>query len=74
MALALPSKSTFEKVYILFEEEAVVESSTNSKNKDVSPNLTLESRLERVINVIKDPALWEINDSVREIIARKGFD
>ena len=41
---------------------------------DVSPNLMLESKVGSVINLIKDPVLWEINDSVREIIARKGFD
>lgn len=33
-----------------------------------------DDRMQTTVNQNKDPALWEINDTLREIIARCGFD
>lgn len=61
-----------------FDNEAVEESSIMSMTiEDPSPNPTSSTSNEQVlttVNLNKDPALWEINDTLREIIARSGFD
>nr|CAD7400488.1 unnamed protein product [Timema cristinae] len=68
----------FEKTYIyVFDEEAVEESSISARIEDASQNQTLSNdqvqTSETTVNLNKDPALWENNDTLREIIARYGF-
>lgn len=59
----------------VFDEEAVEESSINIKIEDASQNQTLSNaQVQATANINKDPAVWEINDTLREIIARYGFD
>lgn len=69
-------QSSFEKTDIyVFDEEAVEESSISIKIEDASQNQTLSNdQVQTTVNLNKDPALWEINDTLREIIARYGFD
>ncbi|GBP48576.1 hypothetical protein EVAR_38552_1 [Eumeta japonica] len=62
-----------------FDNEAVEESSISMSMtiEDPSPNPTSSTSNEQVlttVNLNKDPALWEINDTLRRIIARSGFD
>lgn len=71
-------QSAFEKTDDYdFDNEAVEESSISITIEDPSPNPTSSTSNDQVlttVNLNKDPALWEINDTLREIIARSGFD
>ena len=58
-----------------FEEEVVEESSISTTIEDAFQHqIVSNDQLHIIVNLNKDPASWEINDNLREIIARDGFD
>lgn len=71
-------QSAFEKTDMyVFDKEAVEESSICITVEDASQYHTSSTRNDQVqttVSLNKDPALWEINNTLREIIARYGFD
>nr|CAD7429068.1 unnamed protein product [Timema monikensis] len=74
-------QSIFEKTDIyVFDEEVAEESSISIKIEDASQIQMLSNdqvqTSETTVNINKDPALWEINDTLREIItsAVSGVD
>ncbi|KAF2905479.1 hypothetical protein ILUMI_00699 [Ignelater luminosus] len=64
-------QSTFEKTDIyVFDKKAVEESSISITVEDASQNQTLSNyQVQTTVNLNKDPALWEINDTLKD-----GFD
>lgn len=69
-------QSTFEKTDIyVYDREAIEESSISITTEDASQNQTSSNdQVQTTVNLNKDPALWKINDTLRETIARYGFD
>lgn len=75
----LPIKhSDFEKTDLyVFDREAKEESSISLTIDDMSQNQTSSTsnvEIQSTTSLNKDPALWEINDNLREVIARYGFN
>jgi hypothetical protein len=71
-------QSAFEKTDMyVFDKEAAEESSISITIEDASlyhMSSTSNDQVQTTVNLNKDPALWKINDTLREIIARYGFD
>ncbi|CAH2003206.1 unnamed protein product [Acanthoscelides obtectus] len=71
-------QSAFEKTDMyVFDKEAVEETSISITTEDAyqyHTSSTSNDQVQTTVNLNKDPALLEINDTLREIMARYGFD